>query len=95
MTPSITKKWDLPDHLCHKPGYGIWVEGNLALELVEWLDHDVSVHNLDSGDGLLFCPTTDQAAWFGVLVRLNNLGLKIIAMQRFPISATTPSINNH
>jgi hypothetical protein len=84
MTLIITKKWDLPAGLCSQSGYGIWVEGNLAEELVEWLDHAVSVHNLESGDAILYCPTPDQAVLFGVLARLHNLGLKILALQWFP-----------
>ena len=64
------------------PGYTIRVEGNLSAELVEWLDNDVTVQNLDTGEALLFCPTTDQAALHGLLNRLYTLGLKLLALEQ-------------
>jgi hypothetical protein len=81
MSSSLPQEWNTTDISLQAPGYLIRVTGHLSADLVEWLDNGVAVQNLASGEALLYCPTGDQAALHGVLSRLRDLGLRILALQ--------------
>lgn len=87
MSPTIQPEWNLPQKLESVPGYRIRVVGHLSADLVGWLDDRVTVQNLESGEALLFCPTADQAALFGILQRLYSLGLKLLLVEYVPEDA--------
>jgi hypothetical protein len=81
MTTPLPQEWEPNERTMQAPGYWIRVEGHLSADLVEWLDNGVAVQNLENGEALLHCPTGDQAALHGVLARLRDLGLRILALQ--------------
>ena len=61
--------------------YEIRVEGRLGAEWSGWFD-DLTVTNLPGGQTLLSGPIADQAALFGILVRIRDLGLPLVSVQR-------------
>ena len=65
-----------------KPGYyRIRVEGHLNPNWSEWLDG--MTINQESGDAtLLYGPVRDQAALFGLLIKVRDMGLKLISVNR-------------
>ena len=46
-----------------------------------WFD-DLIVNNLDDGDCILVGPVPDQAALFGILLKIRDLGLTLISVNR-------------
>ncbi len=46
-----------------------------------WFD-DLSVTNLDNGECTLDGPIPDQAALFGILLKIRDLGLPLVAVNR-------------
>ena len=61
--------------------YEIRVEGRLGADWSSWFD-DLAVQNLPNGETLLRGPVADQAALHGILVRIRNLGLPLVSVQR-------------
>lgn len=62
-----------------KPFYEIQVQGHFSTQLATWFD-DLTVTNQPDGKALLSGPIVDQAALYGVLLKINNLGLTLIAV---------------
>ena len=60
--------------------YQIRVEGHLARDWADWFD-GLSVSLDPDGDTVLTGPLVDQAALYGVLRRVRDLGLPLIAVQ--------------
>jgi hypothetical protein len=72
----------------HQPGgvsssegeiYEIKVKGHLDLDWSEWLG-DLAMTYDNEGNTLLTGVVSDQAALYGVLVRIRDLGLPLISM---------------
>jgi hypothetical protein len=61
--------------------YEIRVEGRLGADWSSWFD-DLAVQNLPNGETLLRGSVADQAALHGILVRIRNLGLPLVSVQR-------------
>lgn len=61
--------------------YQIRVKGHLDDHWSDWLE-GLSLTHLESGETLLSGPLADQAALHGVLHRLENLGVPLIAVCR-------------
>ena len=61
--------------------YRITVQGHLAAGWVRWFDGLVIANEAD-GTAVLTGPIGDQAALHGVLVKIRDLGLPLIAVQR-------------
>jgi hypothetical protein len=71
--------------------YEIRVEGHLAERWSDWFD-GLAIHTYPNGETTLIGPLTDQAALFGVLAKIHNLNLTLIAIRRLaPESSTTTS----
>jgi hypothetical protein len=66
--------------------YQIRVRGAIDLHWSDWFDGMAIVHD-PSGDTLLIGPLADQAALYGVLHRIRNLGLMLLAIARLPEQA--------
>ncbi len=68
----------------HRPArYQISVRGTLDPRWSAWFDHLVITHNAE-GNTLLEGPVIDQAALYGLLNRLRDLGLTLLAVARLP-----------
>lgn len=61
--------------------YEIRVRGHLAGKLAERFD-GLAVINLPNGEAVLSGPIADQAALHGVLIKIRNLGLPLLAVNR-------------
>ena len=61
--------------------YQIRVKGHLDEHWSDWLE-GLSLTHLESGETLLSGPIADQAALHGVLHKLENLGVPLIAVYR-------------
>ncbi|MBL8092738.1 MAG: hypothetical protein JNL73_01125 [Anaerolineales bacterium] len=61
--------------------YEIRVEGHLDRQWEEWFA-GLRVSLEATGDTLLTGPLTDQAALYGVLKRVRDLGLPLVSLQR-------------
>jgi len=64
--------------------YQIRVKGHLDEHWSSWLE-GLSLTYLESGETLLSGPLADQAALHGVLHKLENLGVPLIAV--YPVSS--------
>ena len=63
--------------------YHIRVKGHLDPIWSEWLDELTVVHEMD-GDTALEGPLADQAALFGVLIKIRDLGLALLEVSVHP-----------
>jgi hypothetical protein len=61
--------------------YEIRIEGNLSQTWSEWLA-GMSIRPCPDGSSLLAGRLADQAALFGVLIRLRDLGLVLVSVRR-------------
>jgi hypothetical protein len=61
--------------------YQITVQGRLAAHWCEWFD-EMQVTVDERGDTRLTGLVIDQAALFGLLVRIRDLGLALVALRR-------------
>lgn len=61
--------------------YEIRVEGHLDAEWSEWLG-GVEIAPQEDGSSLLTGPVVDQSALYGLLLKLHDLGLWLISLQR-------------
>ncbi len=57
------------------------VKGTIRADLAAWLESD-GVRFLDSGDTELDYADLDQAALYGILVRLRDLGLSLVSVEQ-------------
>jgi hypothetical protein len=63
--------------------YEIHVEGQLADRWSEWFE-DLAICKRPNGETTLTGLLVDQAALFGVLIRIHNLNLVLISLARVP-----------
>lgn len=63
--------------------YQIRVKGHLDDTLGSWFE-GFSISNKEDGDALLTGPIQDQAALYGILNRISNLGLTLISVNAVP-----------
>jgi hypothetical protein len=61
--------------------YQIRVKGHLRPEWAEWFDDMTIIHETD-GTTTLSGPVADQAALHGLLIKVRDLGLELIAISR-------------
>jgi hypothetical protein len=61
--------------------YEIRVEGRLGADWSSWFD-GLAVETMPNGETILRGPVADQAALHGILVRIRNLGLPLVSVQR-------------
>lgn len=69
--------------------YQIRVKGTLGEQWKDWFD-GLTVTNLEGGEALLSGPLPDQAALHGVLARLRDLGLPLLAVNRVDSNSADP-----
>lgn len=62
--------------------YQIRVQGHLGVEWAEWFD-GFEIKNDENGETQLTGPIVDQAALFGVLKKVQALGLVLISVNYF------------
>jgi hypothetical protein len=68
------------DH--HEPGlYEICIKGHLDDRWADWFE-GLTITLQDNGDTLLTGPVVDQAALYGLLKKVRNLGMPLISVNR-------------
>lgn len=72
--------------------YRIRLEGRLGNQWAEWFG-DVTITPDDYGETLLTCRVADQAALYGLLRKVRDLGLPLLSVCRLePGAATEPDV---
>jgi len=61
--------------------YRVCVRGHLDDRLSGWLG-DFAIHRQDDGTTSLIGPIRDQAALYGVIARIRDLGLSLLSVNR-------------
>jgi hypothetical protein len=61
--------------------YDIRVEGHISESWSSWFE-GLSIRPEESGETVISGPIIDQAALYGVLLRLRDLGLPLVAVKR-------------
>ena len=72
--------------------YEIRVEGHLAARWSDWFD-GLAIHMAPNGETMLSGLLTDQAALFGVLAKIHNLNVTLIAVCRVSPANDEPATN--
>ena len=71
------------NQLCHSnesyPRYEICIKGHLAPHWSDWFE-GLEIAPQDNGETLLSGPVIDQAALYGVLIKVRDLGLPLISV---------------
>ena len=67
------------DKLCSSTVYEIRLRGHLGAEWAEWFE-GLKVTLEDNGDTVLAGPVADQAALHGLLKRVRDLGMPLVAV---------------
>ncbi len=70
--------------------YQIRVKGHLGPGWSDWFD-GWRIVNEENGEAVLSGPVADQAALHGLLTRIRDLGLPLIAVTQVDRDATAPS----
>ena len=61
--------------------YQIRIKGHLGPQWTDWFG-DVTIMLEEGGETLLTCPVADQAALYGLLRKVRDLGLPLISVTR-------------
>ena len=61
--------------------YQIKIEGHLWRQWTDWFG-GVTITLEDNGDTLLACPVVDQAALYGLLKKVRDLGMPLVSVIR-------------
>jgi len=73
--------------------YQIRVRGHLGANWSEWFE-GLRITNEDNGEAVLTGPVADQAELHGLLVRVRDLGLPLVAVTRIDEGVTAWMIDN-
>ncbi len=73
----------MTDSMAHHSRYAIRVKGQLDAEWQAWFD-DLTITADADGNSTLRGVIVDQAALFGILKRINKLGLQLISVNPQP-----------
>ncbi len=65
------------------PFYRIRVQGYLDIAWSDWFE-DLTVTHEPNGETMLAGPVRDQAALFGLLIKVRDLGLTLISVNHIP-----------
>ena len=75
----MANKLNQKTNLNHKMVYQIRIEGHLGRQWTDWFE-GLTITPEDNGESLLTGPVVDQAALYGVLKKISNLGLTLISV---------------
>jgi hypothetical protein len=63
------------------PAYEIRIKGHLGSQWTDWFE-GLTITLEDNGDTLLTGPVTDQAALYGLLKKVRDLGMPMLSVNR-------------
>jgi hypothetical protein len=61
--------------------YEVRVRGHLDARRIRGHE-EITVTHSDSGETVLVCPVADQAALYGLIIRLRDLGVPLVAVNQ-------------
>jgi hypothetical protein len=61
--------------------YQIRLKGHFSPELADWFD-DLAVTNTPEGEAILSGYVLDQAALYGILLKIHHLGITLLSVNR-------------
>jgi hypothetical protein len=67
--------------------YEVRIEGHIGRQWVGWFD-GMNIEQDENGETLISGPVKDQAALFGLLKKVRDLGLTLISVNRNPVDHT-------
>lgn len=67
--------------------YEIRIEGHVRLDWSHWFT-DLIIRHDESGETVITGFLPDQTALHGVLLKIRDLGLTLVAIKRIPINST-------
>ena len=71
--------------------YKIWIKGHLDGRWSEWFD-GLEITNLENGETMLYGNIVDQAALHGVLAKVRDLNLVLVAVSSVDPQRQDPAI---
>ena len=69
------------------PVYEIRIRGQLGSQWTDWFE-GLAIKLEEDGDTLLTGPVTDQAALYGLLKKVRDLGMPLLSVNRLPYDET-------
>jgi hypothetical protein len=69
--------------------YQIRIKGHLSHQWTDWFE-GLTITLKDNGDTLLTGPVTDQAALYGLLKKVRDLGMPLVSVNRVQYYETHP-----
>jgi hypothetical protein len=88
----MSHKLNLRTEPCQATVYQIRLQGHLGRQWTEWFG-DLTITLEDNGETLLTGPVVDQAALFGLLRKVRDLGMPLLSVIRVkPGSADAPGV---
>lgn len=77
----------------HQPAiYEIRIAGHLGSQWIDWFD-GLTITRRDDGDTLLTGPVVDQAALFGLLRKVRDLGMSLLSVSHVtPCQPDAPDV---
>lgn len=67
--------------------YQIRIDGHLGSQWADWFE-DLAITLEDSGDTLITGPVVDQAALYGLLKKVRDLGMPLVSVNRVQFNET-------
>lgn len=67
--------------MCKPVCYEIRVQGHIGDSWSSWFE-GLSLHHEENGETVLYGPLADQAALHGILIRIRDLGLPLVSVNR-------------
>jgi hypothetical protein len=80
----LSRRKKKEDGMMVQQQYQIRVKGHLGLQWQGWF-YGLTITNLEQGEALLSGPLPDQAALHGVLTKIRDLGLPLLAVSQVAI----------
>jgi hypothetical protein len=71
------------------PVYEIRLKGHLGSQWADWFE-GLAVTLAEDGETLLTGPVADQAALYGLLKKVRNLGMPLVSVNRVQFNKTDP-----
>ena len=86
----MTKNQDPKKHPEQPTVYQIRIEGQLSSDCSDWLE-GLTITLEDNGDTLFTGPVVDQAALFGLLKKVRDLGIPLVSVNPAETAKTVGS----
>ena len=67
-------------------GYNIRIQAQVSQAMMGWFE-GVRIENIDGTDSILVLSSPDQALLFGLLLRIRDLGIRLISVNPMPEGA--------